>query len=90
MDLVGEVAGQSIPIEVKYRSQHHTGARDLKGLLQVYEERKCQRGYVVTRDLRDIGPLAGLKNPEIRLMKVPAPLFCYWMGSCELSDSLAM
>lgn len=34
--------------------------------------------------------MAGLKNPEIRLMKVPAPLFCYWMGSCELSDSLAM
>jgi len=87
VDVVGEVATYTIPFEVKYRSQQHTGARELKGLLQFYEERKCARGYVITRDLGDIGPMRGLKNTEIQLMKIPAPLFCYWMGRAELADS---
>jgi len=87
VDVVAEVAGQTVPFEVKYRSAQHTGARELKGLFQFYEERQCVRGYVITRDLGDIGSMQGLRNSEIRLMKVPAPLFCYWMGRAELVDS---
>lgn len=91
VDVVGEVAAMAIPFEVKYRSQQHTGSRELKGLLQFYEDRNCPRGYVITRDLTDIGPVRGLKNSGIQLMKIPAPLFCYWMGGAELVDSqLAM
>lgn len=89
VDVVGEVAGLTIPFEVKYRSQQHTGARELKGLLQFYEEKKCQRGYVITRDLTDIGPMSGLKSGTLQLMKIPAPLFCYWMGRAELMESQA-
>ena len=87
VDVVGQVAGQVIPFEVKYRGQNHTGPRDLKGLLQFCQERECPRGYVVTRSPQDFGVLRGLSDPLLQIMKVPAPLFCYWMGQSELHES---
>ncbi len=87
VDVIGEVAGQAIPFEVKYRGQKHTGPRDLSGLLQFYEERRCKRAYVITRDPVDIGPMRGLKDESCQIMKIPAPFFCYWMGQAELQES---
>ncbi len=92
VDLVAELGGELIPFEVKYRAQH-TGAPDLKGLLELCRAKQIARGYVVTKSLDDFGPLAGLPAsapgdaaaPQI--MRIPAPLLCYWMGAMELPQA---
>ena len=83
VDLVAEVAGQIIPFEVKYRAQH-TGLRDLKGLLELCRQKSIERGYVVTKALDDFGAVAA-PDSSTRIMRVPAPLLCWWMGESELS-----
>jgi hypothetical protein len=40
-----------IPFEVKYRAQH-TGARELKGLIELCEQ-KTARSHIVTKSLDD-------------------------------------
>lgn len=87
VDLIAEVDGQIIPFEVKYRAQH-TGARELKGLIELIEQKNVSRAYVVTKSLDDFGVLGGLTSgakAETRVMRVPAPLLCYWMGASEAS-----
>ncbi len=82
VDVVTEVGGQIVPFEVKYRTQH-TGVRELKGLMELCQQKNISRGYVVTKALDDFGLLAG--TPEgINIMRLPAPLLCYWMGEAEL------
>ena len=85
VDLVAEVAGEIIPFEVKYRAQH-TGARELRGLIELCEQKRISRGYVVTKSLDDFGVMTGLPRsrdgagePAAQIMRVPAPLLCYWM-----------
>jgi uncharacterized protein len=82
VDLVAEVAGELIPFEVKYRAQH-TGARELKGLLELCQAKRIARGYVVTKSLDDFGPLKDLPA-DTQVMRVPAPLLCLWMGAGEV------
>lgn len=82
VDLVAEINGQLIPFEVKYRAQH-TGVRDLKGLLELCEQKAISRGYVITKALDDFGKLPDMPH----IMRIPAPLLCYWMGATELSDT---
>lgn len=82
VDLVADVGGELIPFEVKYRAQH-TGLRDLKGLLDLCAQKNIERAYVVTKSLDDFGLLPGA--PEgTRVMRLPAPLLCYWIGSSEI------
>jgi hypothetical protein len=86
VDLVAEVGGEIIPFEVKYRAQH-TGARDLKGLVELCQQKNVARGYVVTKSLSDFGPMADLPQRDEKaagIMRIPAPLLCYWMGATEL------
>lgn len=91
VDLVAEVGGEIIPFEVKYRAQH-TGVRDLKGLVELCQAKRIARGYVVTKSLDDFGLMHGLPAlvPDAapagttQIMRVPAPLLCYWMGATEL------
>lgn len=85
VDLVGNVGGVNVPFEIKYRNQH-TDLGDLAGLLTFCQERKCPRGYVVTRSLNDFGTLQP-NDPDFQLLKIPAPLLCYWTGQAELSES---
>jgi len=84
VDLVAEVGGQLIPFEVKYRAQH-TGLRDLKGLLELCQQKSIDRGYVVTKSLDDFGAIKELPDTNTRIMRIPAPLLCYWMGASELA-----
>lgn len=84
VDLVAEVGGQLIPFEVKYRAQH-TGIRDLKGLLELCQKKAIGRGYVVTKSLDDFGAITDLPDTDARIMRIPAPLLCYWMGESELA-----
>jgi predicted AAA+ superfamily ATPase len=88
VDLVAEIGTQLIPFEVKYRSQH-TGARELKGLIELCTQKKIERAYVVTKSLEDIGPLTDLPpaaETDGKIMRLPAPLLCYWMGASELNN----
>jgi len=93
VDLVAEVNGEIIPFEVKYRAQH-TGLRELKGLIELCEQKQISRGYVVTKSLDDFGLLAGLPKqtdeghaPATQIMRIPAPLLCYWMGATEVVET---
>jgi len=83
VDLVAEIGGEIIPFEVKYRTQH-TDARDLKGLLELIKAKALTRGYVVTKSLSDFGILMEHDEVARRVMRIPAPLLCYWMGRSEL------
>lgn len=89
VDLVAEVGGEIIPFEVKYRAQH-TGVRELKGLIELCESKRISRGYVVTKSLDDFGlmsdpqPARGSDQAPTQVMRIPAPLLCYWMGATEL------
>lgn len=88
VDLVAEVGGQIVPFEVKYRAQH-TGARELKGLIELCEQKNITRGYAVTKSLDDFGLMAGLPQTSgtpTQIMRIPAPLLCYWMGASELNQ----
>lgn len=83
VDLVAEVGRELIPFEVKYRAQH-TGLRDLKGLLELCQQKSIDRGYVVTKSLEDFGAIRELPDTDTRIMRIPAPLLCYWMGASEI------
>jgi len=85
VDLVAEVDGQLIPFEVKYRTQH-TGLGDLKGLLELCQQKSIHRGYVVTKSLDDFGIIADLPDTTTRILRIPAPLLCYWIGVSELTE----
>ncbi|MEG6504609.1 ATP-binding protein [Nitratidesulfovibrio sp. 1201_IL3209] len=83
VDLVADMGGKLVPFEVKYRAQH-AGAAELQGLLEFMRERKAERGYAVTKSLADFGPLAGHGG----VMRIPAPLLCYWMGQGGLDEPI--
>ncbi|MFT4103732.1 MAG: DUF4143 domain-containing protein [Burkholderiaceae bacterium] len=89
VDLVTQFGEQLVPFEVKYRAQH-TGMRDLQGLLEFCEAKAPKRGYVVTKSLNDFGPLVNVPKAlaTTRIMRVPAPLLCYWMGASEVNESV--
>lgn len=86
VDLVAEVGGEIIPFEIKYRSEH-TNARDLRGLAEFCAGKKIARAYVVTKALNDFGEMEKLPGADTRIMKVPAPLLCYWIGQAESFQS---
>lgn len=83
VDLIAEFGDEIIPFEVKYRFEH-TGVRDLKGLLHFCKTKSISIGYVITKSLSDFGLLKETKHLNTRIMLIPAPLLCYWMGESEL------
>ncbi len=90
VDLVAEVNGEIIPFEVKYRAQH-TGLEELKGLLELCDQKQIARGYVVTKSVSDLGPMKEMAERSINgksttdIMRIPATLLCYWLGAIEVS-----
>lgn len=86
VDIVADVRGRLVPFEVKY-SHQHTGAGDLKGMVTFCTEKKVARGYVITREMGDFSllPLEGTPAKS-HLVKIPAPLACYWLGQSELES----
>ncbi len=88
VDIVAEGQGRLIPFEVKYRGQD-TGLGDLKGLCEFCATKGVSRGYVVTRRMDDFGILKVSENGrEFQILKIPAPLACYWLGRSELRESV--
>lgn len=87
VDLIAETDNQKIPFEIKYRAQK-TGIRDLKGLVEFCNKEANKYAYVVTKSIKDFGPLkSDLLKTNTRVMQVPAALLCYWMGESELSQA---
>ena len=48
------------------------------------QQKNFQRAYVVTKSVSDVGELA-LQDEHPRIMRIPAPILCYWMGATELN-----
>jgi len=84
VDLVATFNNQIIPFEVKYRTQH-TGPHALKGLIEFCRTKSIKNGYVITKSPDDFGLLLNTGLPDTNIMKIPAPLLCYWVGESELS-----
>jgi predicted AAA+ superfamily ATPase len=81
VDLIAENNNQITPFEIKYRTQH-TGIGELKGLQELCQQKDIKYAYVVTKSLNDFG-LLNLPGVKTRVLRIPAPLLCYWMGEAE-------
>ncbi len=87
VDIVAEVQGRLVPFEVKY-SHQHTGLGDLKGLVTFCREKTVSHAYAVTREVSDFSVLQLEDTPvRTRILKIPAPLACYWLGRSELQSA---
>lgn len=90
VDLVAEVNGEIIPFKVKYRSQH-AGINELKGLIDLCDQKQVARGYVITKAVTDFGVMVGMSSASQNgraaadIMRIPATLLCYWLGAIEVS-----
>jgi len=85
IDIIAEVEGRLVPFEVKYRNQS-TGWAELKGMVEFCQSRKISLGYVITKEMADFGLMERqLESGEtLQLIKIPAPLACYWLGKSEI------
>lgn len=86
LDLVIEVSENLIPLEVKYESQLVT-AKDVQGLINFCNGKgTVPFGYVLTKSAQDIGLLeTNNKLPSAQIMRIPASIFCYWLGESEIA-----
>lgn len=81
---LGQVEGQIIPFEVKYRSQH-TAPKDLRGMLDLCQQKSLERAYVITKSINDFGLTKNFPGINTQILSLPAALLCYWMGEAELT-----
>ncbi|MFT7099003.1 MAG: putative AAA+ superfamily ATPase [Rickettsiales bacterium] len=86
VDLVAEFNNEIIPFEVKYRSAH-TSLKDCAGLVEFCSKQDIKRGYIITKSVDDFGVIEkqNLESPSI--LKIPAPLLCYFMGEMEIQQN---
>jgi predicted AAA+ superfamily ATPase len=83
VDLVLELEGRVLPFEVKYQSQQ-LQRNVVSGLIDLCRERpSISQGYVLTKLPTDMGVLIE-KNDSTPLMRIPASIFCYWLGESEI------
>jgi uncharacterized protein len=85
VDIIASIDGHLTPIEVKYRGSA-TNPENLKGIRQFCQQRGVKRGYVITKDIFDFGVLP-LADENLTLLKIPAPLACYWLGGQEAGNA---
>ncbi|HSG39959.1 MAG TPA: ATP-binding protein, partial [Thermoanaerobaculia bacterium] len=82
VDILAEVNLRLIPFEVKY-SRSPVLESDLKGLRLLCAEKEIPRGYVITRQISDFGVVTFPGKVEASILKIPAPLACYWLSRSE-------
>ena len=88
VDIIADLGTRLVPFEVKYRSPKHTGLGDLKGLINFCTEHTVETGYVITREMTDFQIMEIEQNKaKTRILKIPAPLACYWLGRSELESA---
>jgi len=90
VDVIAEIEGRLVPFEVKYRHQA-TGWAEVKGMVEFCTTRKVGLGYVITKEATDFGVLERELEPgrKLQLVKIPAPLACYWLGKSEIEATPA-
>lgn len=49
------------------------------------EQRDVKRGYAITRDGTDFGVVSLGQDNGVSVLKIPAPLACYWLGQSEVA-----
>lgn len=82
VDILAEVHLRLIPFEVKY-SRSPVLESDLRGLRLLCQEKEIPRGYVITRQISDFGVATFPGKVEAAILKIPAPLACYWLSRSE-------
>jgi predicted AAA+ superfamily ATPase len=82
VDILAEAHLQVIPFEVKY-SRSLVQESDLKGLRILCQEKEIPRGYVITREISDFEVMTFPGKVETAILKIPAPLACYWLSRSE-------
>jgi predicted AAA+ superfamily ATPase len=88
VDIIADLDGRLVPFEVKYRAPQHTGRGDLKGMIDLCAEHNIESGYVITREMTDFQVMEiERQGTKTRLLKIPAPLACYWLGRSELESA---
>ena len=80
VDFIASDGNRSIPFEVQYREQH-TEKKDFLGLAEFFKEKNPDHGYIITKNSSDIG-----LTPWSKCIKIPAHLFCWWIGQNEISQ----
>lgn len=85
VDIIADTGQRLVPFEVKYRGQN-VGLSEVKGLIQFCQDRNVSRGYVITRDAADFGVVPLSSTEDIKALKIPAPLACYWLGRSEVES----
>lgn len=53
--------------------------------MELCEQKKISRGYVITKEMDDFGPMQANNGTLAQIMRIPAPLLCYWMGATEIA-----
>lgn len=83
LDLIIEISEELIPIEVKYQSQITT-PDNVQGLISFcLHKNSIKHGYIVTKTAQDIG-LLDSNISSTQIMRIPASIFCYWLGESEI------
>jgi hypothetical protein len=85
VDIIADMGGRLVPFEVKYREQIES--KDLSGLRAFCEERKVDRGYLITKDTTDFTVVPPTTSSAPTLLRLPAALACYWLGQMEQRES---
>ncbi|MGH8020938.1 MAG: ATP-binding protein, partial [Opitutaceae bacterium] len=88
VDIIAELGDRLVPFEVKYQDAEIT-PRKIRGLRQLIEARGVEHAYVITQRWEDFGllPVESLqpgREREVlaaRVLKIPAPLACYWLSA---------
>lgn len=84
LDLVVEISEKLIPLEVKYESQL-INFKDVQGLINFCRLKdSIQYGFVLTKAPQDIGLLETNERCVAKIMRIPASIFCYWLGESEI------
>lgn len=81
VDLILEINDRLISFEVKYQSQF-INLRDIQGLVEFRRKKSSvSNSYVLTKAPKDIGLI---QNGPTPIMRIPASIFCYWLGEAEI------
>lgn len=86
VDLIIEMGSSVVPFEIKYQSQE-VQLRDIPGLIDLCSQKlSILQGYIITKNPNDIGFIQEKSSQKIYI-KIPACLFCYWLGASESMQS---